>query len=162
MQRGSSSSCDDGGNIRCGGVVLLLLLYPWQSPPHRRAEHHIVTLAGRMMPLSMEQLDTVLHPTTRIHTFPLGINVWAKCIHSTWIWSTSRMWTNSAKMQWNRWIVKLPLQNPEEVFLKSLDQNYRETFLLQFRAGALPLLWEAIMTVLLVVTPRSFRDGATV
>ena len=54
---------DDGGNIRCGGVVVLLLLYPWQSPPHRRAEHHIVTLAGRMMPLSMEQLDTVLHPT---------------------------------------------------------------------------------------------------
>ena len=66
------------------------------------------------------------------------------------------------KMQWNRWIVKLPLQNPEEVFLKSLDQNYRETFLLQFRAGALLLLWEAIMTVLLVVTPRSFRDGGTV
>ena len=52
----------------------------------------------------------------RIHTFPLGINVCTKCIHSTWIWSTSRMWTNSAKMQWNRWIVKLPLQNPEEVF----------------------------------------------
>ena len=64
MQRDSSSSCDDGGNIRCGGVVVLLLLYPWQSPPHRRAEHHIVTLAGRMMPLSMEQLDTVLHHPT--------------------------------------------------------------------------------------------------
>ena len=33
----------------------------------------------------------------RIHTFPLGINVCTQCIHSTWIWSTSRMWTNSAK-----------------------------------------------------------------
>ena len=55
---------------------------------------------------------------------------------------------------------KTATAEPGKSILKSQDQNYRETFLLQFRAGAL-LLWEAIMTVLLVVTPRSFRDGGT-
>ena len=98
----------------------------------------------------------------RIHTFPLGINVWAKCIHSNWIWSTSRMWTNSAKMQWNRWIVKLPLQNPEEVFWSLWIKITEKLFCCNSGLAGVVLLWEAIMTVLLVVTPRSFRDGATV
>ena len=100
MQRGSRQLCSSVMTGATSDAVLLLCCcwYPWQSPPHRAAEHHIVTLAGRMMPLSMEQLDTVLHPTIRIHTFPLGIYVCTKCIRSTWIWSTSRMWTNSAKM----------------------------------------------------------------
>ena len=90
---------DDGGNIRCGVVVLLLVSLTVSTAPRRRASYrhtrwpHDASVNG-----AIRYSFTSYNPHSYIPTGDQCLQFCTKCIHSTWIWSTSRMWTNSAKM----------------------------------------------------------------